>query len=404
MLEYDKLFIGNRWVTPASESVLEVRSPATLALVGRSPDGSPDDMDHAVLAARDAFDTGPWPAMSFAERAAYLDRILDALRPRGGARSAGASRERHPVCFSSGSSGFPLLEYYSELGRTHPQEELRPGRPGVAGGAIVRHAPAGVVAAIVPWNGPVMQILMKMAPALVAGCTLVIKPSPETPLSCTRSASRRRVRSASGVVSIVPGGREAGSHLVSHPAVDRVSFTGSTAAGKQIAGACAPAVRRVSLELGGKSAAILLDDLDLDRAIPTVVNVGMFFNGEACSALTRCSLTTSTRRGRGPVDARSGRTEDRRPARSRNLLRPARLGAAARACRTLRGNRTRRGRRRGVRRRPARGPRRRLVCRTDDLHQRQELHAHRAGRGVRPRHGRHSVRRRGRCGAHHQRI
>ena len=289
MLEHDTLFIGNRWVTPASESVLEVRSPATLELVGRAPDGSPDDMDRAVLAARDAFDTGPWPAMSFAERAAYLDRILDALRPRAEELDQLVPQESGiPVCFMSGSSGFPLLEYYSELGRTHPQEELRPGRPGVAGGAIVRHAPAGVVAGIVPWNGPVMQILMKMAPALVAGCTLVIKPSPETPLSSYAIAHAvEEAELPSGVVSIVPGGRDAGSHLVSHPAVDRVSFTGSTAAGKQIAAACAPAVRRVSLELGGKSAAILLDDVDLDRAIPTVVNAGMFFNGEACSALTR---------------------------------------------------------------------------------------------------------------------
>jgi aldehyde dehydrogenase (NAD+) len=302
MLEYDTLFIGNRWVTPASEAVLEVRSPATLALVGRSPDGSPDDMDRAVLAARDAFDTGPWPAMSFAERAAYLDRILDALRPRAEELDQLVPRESGiPVCFSSGSSGFPLLEYFSELGRTHPQEELRPGRPGVAGGAIVRQAPAGVVAGIVPWNGPVMQILMKMAPALVAGCTLVIKPSPETPLSSYAIA--RAVDEADlppGVVSVVPGGREAGSHLVSHPAVDRVSFTGSTAAGKQIAAACAPAVRRVSLELGGKSAAILLDDVDLDRAIPPVVNAGLFFNGEACSALTR--VLVSRRRHDEVVD------------------------------------------------------------------------------------------------------
>src|SRR5262249_31546739 len=125
-------------------------------------------------------------------------------------------------------------------------------------------------------------------PAVVAGCTLVIKPSPETPLSS--HAIARAVEEADlplGVVSIVPGGAEAGAHLVSHPAVDRVSFTGSTAAGKQIAAACARAVRRVSLELGGKSAAILLDDLDLDRAIPDVVNAGMSFNGEACSAVTR---------------------------------------------------------------------------------------------------------------------
>ncbi len=302
MLEYDELFIGNRWVTPATDSVLEVRSPATLAVVGRSPDGSPDDMDRAVLAARDAFDAGPWPALSFAQRAAYLDRILDALRPRAAELDRLVPQESGiPVCFASGSSGFPLLEYYAELGRTYPQEQLRQGRPGVAGGAIVRHTPAGVVAGIVPWNGPVMQILMKMAPALVAGCTLVIKPSPETPLSSYAIA--RAVEEADlppGVASIVPGDREAGAHLVSHPAVDRVSFTGSTAAGKQIAAACAPAVRRVSLELGGKSAAILLDDLDLERAIPTVVNAGMFFNGEACSALTR--VLVSRRRHDEVVD------------------------------------------------------------------------------------------------------
>ena len=216
MLEYDRLFLGNRWVTPATESVLDVRSPATLALVGRSPDGSPDDMDRAVAAARDAFDTGPWPTMSFAERAAYLDRILEALVPRAAELDDLVPQESGiPVCFASGSSGFPLLEYYSELGRTHPQEELRPGRPGVAGGAIVRQAPAGVVAGIVPWNGPVMQILMKMAPALVAGCTLVIKPSPETPLSSYAIA--RAVEESDlppGVISIVPGGREAGAHLV----------------------------------------------------------------------------------------------------------------------------------------------------------------------------------------------
>ena len=289
MLEYERLFIGNEWVAPTSDAVLEVRSPATLEVVGCAPDASVADMDRAVTAAREAFDEGPWPAMTFAERAAYLDRIHDALRPHGDALDQLVPQESGiPVCFASGSSGFALFDYYSELGRTYAQETLRPGRAGVVGGAIIRQAPAGVVAGIVPWNGPVMQILMKMAPALLAGCTIVIKPSPETPLSAfTVAAAVEEAGLPPGVVSIVPAGREAGAHLVAHPGVDRVSFTGSTAAGKQIAAECGKSIRRVSLELGGKSPAILLDDLDLETAIPTVVNMGMFFNGEACSAFTR---------------------------------------------------------------------------------------------------------------------
>src|SRR4051812_35038705 len=183
MLEYDTLFIGNRWVTPASESVLEVRSPANLALVGRAPDGSPDDMDRAVLAARDAFDTGPWPAMSFPERAAHLDRILDALRPCAEELDQLVPQESGiPVCFASGSSGFPLLEYYSELGRACPQEELRPGRPGVAGGAIVRHAPAGVVAGGVPPEGGGLPNPPENGPSSVARAKPRVQPLPGAPL------------------------------------------------------------------------------------------------------------------------------------------------------------------------------------------------------------------------------
>jgi betaine-aldehyde dehydrogenase len=193
-----------------------------------------------------------------------------------------------PVVFASGSSSIPLVEYYLDLARADAGDEVRPGRPGATGDGIVRRVPVGVVAGITPWNGPVMQVLMKLVPALLAGCPVVIKPAPETPLSACKVAEALAAADLPrGVVSVVPGGRDLGEHLVGHPGVDHVSFTGSTRAGLEIAATCGRSMRRVNLELGGKSAAILLDDVDLDATLPTVAQFGYFFNGEACAALTR---------------------------------------------------------------------------------------------------------------------
>lgn len=289
MIVHDRLFIGGRWVVPAGRRFLEVESPANGEPLGRVPLSTEADVDAAVGVARRAFDEGPWPGLAMAERAEALVRLSEALAPLGPELDRLVPLESGiPICFQSGSSAFPLVDYYAELGRTYPVEEVRPGRAGVSGPAVLRRAPAGVVAGIVPWNGPVMQLLMKLVPALLAGCTVVLKPAPETPLSSFALAGAlERAGLPEGVVSILPGGRETGALLTCHQGVDRVSFTGSTAAGAQIAADCGHDLRRVSLELGGKSAALLLEDADLETALPTALTFGLFFNGEACSALTR---------------------------------------------------------------------------------------------------------------------
>jgi aldehyde dehydrogenase (NAD+) len=285
----DRLFIGGEWVAPTGTDVLEVRSPATGELVGTVPRATTDDLDRAVAAARRALDEGPWPHLSMAERAEHLTALAAALRKRADELDALVPAESGiPVCFQSGSSATPLCDYYAELARTFPVEEVRPGRPGVTGDGVVRRTPVGVVGGITPWNGPVMQVLMKLVPSLVAGCTTVVKPAAETPLSANLVAEA--VEDAGfpgGVVSIVAGGGDLGAHLVGHPGVDHLSFTGSTRVGRDIATRCGGDLRRVNLELGGKSAAVLLEDLDLDAALPTVAQFGYFFNGEACAALTR---------------------------------------------------------------------------------------------------------------------
>ena len=288
-MDWDRLFIGGEWVAPSGDEVLEVRSPADGDLVGTVPRATTADLDRAVAAARAALDEGPWPQLSMAERADHLLRLGAALEARADALDDMVPREAGiPILFQSGSSATPLVEYYTGLARTFPVEEVRPGRPGVTGDGIVRRTPKGVVGGITPWNGPVMQVLMKLVPSLLAGCTAVIKPAAETPLSANLVAEAvAEAGLPRGIVSIVPGGGDLGAHLVGHPGVDHLSFTGSTKVGRDIAARCGADLRRVNLELGGKSAAILLEDLDLDRHLPTVAQFGYFFNGEACAALTR---------------------------------------------------------------------------------------------------------------------
>ena len=295
MLEYDQLFIGGTWVPSLGDETLVVRSPATGEVVGKVPLASAGDVNAAVAAARTAFDEGPWPQLTMADRAEALVRLGKTLTPFGPELDELVPLESGiPAMFMSGSSSFPLIDYYVELGRTYKVEELREGRPGGTGSAIVRRAPGGVVAGVVGWNGPVMQILMKLVPAMLAGCTIVIKTAPETPLSSFRIAEAVEAAGIPpGVVNILPGDRATGVALTMHPGVDRVSFTGSSANGAQIAADCGRDLRRVNLELGGKSAAILLEDVDLDVGLPTALTFGLFFNGEACSALTRVLVPRS---------------------------------------------------------------------------------------------------------------
>ena len=289
MLVHDSLYLGGNFEKPSSPSVIEVRSPFDGSVVGRVPEAQTADVDRAVSLARRAIDEGPWPRTSGSERADVLDRLLAALQKRSLPMAETITREMgSPISFSHAGQVFAshmILDYYAKLARTFAFEEKRDV---MIGSARVRHMPVGVAAAIVPWNVPLFTVMLKLAPALAAGCAIVVKPAPETPLDAYLLAEALDEAGVpKGVVSIVPAGREVGEHLVTHPDVDKVAFTGSTAAGRHIAALCGERLRRMTLELGGKSAAILCDDVDLAAAVPPLVGAGTMNNGQACVAQTR---------------------------------------------------------------------------------------------------------------------
>jgi aldehyde dehydrogenase (NAD+) len=286
---YDRLFIGGEWVAPATSSTIEVISPHTQEVIARVPHASESDVDRAVAEARIALDQGAWPGYTATDRADLLTKLSATLQARMGDVAAAVSEEMgSPITWSTLAQAFAptmILDYYAGLARTYPFEELRQG---VLGQALVRREPVGVVGAIVPWNVPLFTTIAKLAPSLAAGCTVVLKPSPETPLDAIILAEALiEVGLPKGVVNILPAGREVGEYLVTHPGVDKISFTGSTAAGKRIASLCGERLRRCSLELGGKSAAIILDDADLESTIAGLLPAAMMNNGEACVAQTR---------------------------------------------------------------------------------------------------------------------
>ncbi|MET0499914.1 MAG: aldehyde dehydrogenase [Candidatus Binatia bacterium] len=289
MYERNAFYIDGRWERPSSGQRIPVISPSSESIVGSVPEGMPADIDRAVGAARRAFDQGPWPRMLPSERAAIVDKMADYFEQKGPEITELLVDEMGaPLQFmrAAEQSSAALLRMYANLGRETPLETVREG---VSGKSIVRHEAVGVVAAITPWNGPLFILLLKCAPALVAGCTIVAKPSPEAPLDAYFLAEAAEAAGLpEGVLNIVPGGRETGEHLVRHPGIDKVSFTGSTAAGRKIGAICGEHLKRCGLELGGKSAAILLEDADLSTAVPTSVHLGLAFNnGQACAALTR---------------------------------------------------------------------------------------------------------------------
>jgi len=290
MRVYDKLFIGGTWVEPASSKVIDVISPHSEELVGRVPEGTEADIDRAVAAARDAFDNGPWPKLTPAERIEVLQRFAGLYAARLDEMAEVITLEMgSPISFSKvGQSPPPLLILNAmlQVGSTYEWEDTRTGVFG--GNVIVRREPVGVVGAIAPWNVPQFTAMSKLAPALVAGCTIVLKPSPETPLDTMLMAEMLiEAGIPEGVVSIVPAGREVGEHLVRHAGVDKIAFTGSTAVGRHIASICGEQLKRVSLELGGKSAAIILDDADLAATAQGLQLASFMNNGQACVAQTR---------------------------------------------------------------------------------------------------------------------
>ncbi|AUG76981.1 aldehyde dehydrogenase [Kitasatospora sp. MMS16-BH015] len=292
VLEYDELFIGGVYTAPAGSETIEVVSPHTERVIGRVPHASREDVDRAVTAARRAFDEGPWPRLSLAERAALVGRIRDGIKARAEefARLIGA-QNGSPYSWGIRAQALGAAAIWTAYLRTaegHPFEERRQGQFGLL---VVRREPVGVVAAVAPWNVPQFVAAAKLAPALLAGCTVVLKPSPETPLDSYLLAEVvREAGLPEGVLSILPADRDVSAHLVAHPGVDKVSFTGSVAAGQQIMASAARTLKRVTLELGGKSAAIVLPDADLDTAVKGLLASAFMNNGQACVAQTRVLL------------------------------------------------------------------------------------------------------------------
>ena len=278
-------YIGGRWVPSASEASIDVVNPATEAVIDRVPAGTPADVDAAVEAASAAFPA--WSATTPAERARYLASARDLLEERADAVAAAISADMgSPLAFArSVQVGTPLavLASYVDLlsGYDFGGERV--------GNSLVVREPIGVVGAITPWNYPLHQIAAKVAPALAAGCTVVLKPSEVAPLNAFVLAEIfEQVGLPPGVFNLVTGfGPVVGEAIAAHPDVDMVSFTGSTRAGRRVSEVASATVKRVALELGGKSANVILDDADLAQAVPDGVRKCYINSGQTCSALTR---------------------------------------------------------------------------------------------------------------------
>lgn len=290
---YDALYIDGHWTDPDTANKIEVRSPSTEEIIGFVPSSSANDINRAVSAARTAFDKSDWPNLPMAERAKYLRAAAKIIRRRREEFSKIAAGESGlPIGFelAEGSSmtdqSANLLDFYADIGDRYQIEEERHGTDGSP--VIVRKEPVGVVAVITPWNGPMLIAHFSLAPALLAGCTVVLKPAPESPLHAQLIAKVfEEAGLPPGVLNVVPAERLESEILVRHPEVDKIVFTGSTATGRRIGSICGETLKRFSLELGGKSAAIILEDVDLKTAIPLITFTGLMNNGEACVGQTR---------------------------------------------------------------------------------------------------------------------
>ncbi|HEY8544564.1 MAG TPA: aldehyde dehydrogenase [Acidimicrobiales bacterium] len=284
----DKLYIGGEWVAPSSSNTIEVISPVTEEVIATVPEAAEADVDKAVEAAKAAL-AGPYPRLSPEERADTLTRLSQAIGARAMDFAQTITTEMgSPSSFSLMGQVFSatmILDGFANVTRTFPFEEPRQG---ALGPVLVRKETVGVSAGIVPWNVPLFEIACKLGPALAAGSPIVLKPSPETPLDAYLLAEiLDEIELPKGMVSILPAGREVGEYLVRHPGVDKVTFTGSTAAGRKVGAICGEQLKRCTLELGGKSAAIILEDADLATSLPTLMPSALMNNGQACVAQTR---------------------------------------------------------------------------------------------------------------------
>ena len=287
-LDRDTFFIGGTWLPASATGTTEVLEAATGKVLGSVALAGTADVDAAVRAAGEAL-RGPWGDTSGAQRAQVMGAMAASLKSRSRETAALVSRENGmPLRLSVGANGFfpsIALNYYAGLAEHIDDEDLRPG---ALSHVTVRHEPVGVVAAVIPWNYPMSLAAMKIAPALAAGCSVVLKPPPETALDAFAWAEAAlEAGLPAGVLNIIPGGRETGAVLVAHPGVDKVAFTGSTAAGRAIGEICGRLLRPVTLELGGKSAAIIADDAKLDAFVAALPDICLPNNGQTCHASTR---------------------------------------------------------------------------------------------------------------------
>ena len=290
----DRFFIGGEWVEPSSAASIDVIDSGTEELYYSIAEAAPEDMSRAVAAARHAFDEGPWTRTTHAERADYLRALGAGLQERNDVLGQLWPRESgalYKFAQFAGQIGSGALGAYAALADTFPFEEECQPTLGGEFGLLVRE-PVGVVGAIIPWNAPMALICHKIGPALLAGCTVVLKSSPEAPGEGYVVAEvAEQIGLPPGVLNVVTADREVSELLVRDPAVDKITFTGSTAAGRRIASLCGERIARCTLELGGKSAAVILDDMDLGAAAKTLARAECSLTGQVCSSLTRIVVT-----------------------------------------------------------------------------------------------------------------
>jgi aldehyde dehydrogenase (NAD+) len=286
-----ELYIGGRWEPQSGTGSIEVLSASTEDVIGSVPEGTPADVDRAVRAARTACD-GHWSQSSVQERSDWLRKLADALKQRSEQIAVTISQEvGSPIQMSTNiQAALPVLvtnSYAQLITELKLEQEI--------GNSLVVREPFGVVGAITPWNYPLHQIMAKVAPALAAGCTVVLKPSEIAPLNALLLAEAcEAIGLPAGVLNIVTGyGPVVGEAIASHPMVDMVSFTGSVRAGKRVASLAAENIKKVTLELGGKSAFVVLDDAPLEKAIPAGARNAMLNSGQTCSAWTRMVVPRS---------------------------------------------------------------------------------------------------------------
>jgi betaine-aldehyde dehydrogenase len=285
MQSYESFYVNGDWRRPVGPETIEVISASTEEVIGRIPEGTAADVDTAVAAARAAFD-GPWGETAVADRVEWLKKLAGALQARQEAIARTIAGEvGSPMSMATSvQAGLPVAvtnSYAKLAGEIEMEREI--------GNSLVMREPYGVVGAITPWNYPLHQIMCKVAPAIAAGCTVVLKPSEVAPLNAFLLAEAcLEIGLPAGVLNIVSGyGPTVGEAIASHPGVDMVSFTGSLRAGRRVSALAAETVKKVTLELGGKSACVILDDAPLDKAVSIGVKNAMLNSGQTCSAWTR---------------------------------------------------------------------------------------------------------------------